>query len=61
MEKLYRITIIMDNETIRRSYYTLGVAMQTINVLQQKKKDHFIAASLEYREFKGYKTLKILQ
>jgi hypothetical protein len=61
MEKLYRITVIMDNETIRKSYYTLGVAMQTINVLKQEKKDHFIAASLEYREFKSYKTLKVLK
>lgn len=59
MEKLYRITVVMDNETIRRSYYTLGAAMQTINVLKQKKKDHFIAASIEYREFKNYKTVKI--
>lgn len=61
MEKLYRITVIMDNETVRRSYYTLGVAMQTIGVLKQKKKDHFIAASLEFKEFREYKTLKIIK
>lgn len=61
MEKLYRITVIMDNETIRRSYYTLGVAIQTINVLRQKKKEHFIAASLEFKEFKKYRTLRTVQ